>query len=90
MNFIRNAANASQAIILGVVIVGCATATTITGHLTGSDLLVVLGVASGVTGGVTGAHVGANAAVNATAAAGSGSSPTVPAATVTPVQSVTA
>ena len=84
MNLLRSALTTSQAMVLGVVIVGCATAATITGHLTGSELLTALGLVGGGAVGVTGAHIGANTAANAiasgvTAAAANTAAPTVPA-----------
>ena len=65
MNFLRTTLTTGQALVLGVVIVGCATAATITGHLTGTELLTALGLVGGGAAGVTGAHVGATNTVNA-------------------------
>lgn len=65
MQAIANTGTKAQALILGVVVVGCATAATITGHLTGNDLLVVLTGAVGAGGAVTAAHVGGTTATNA-------------------------
>ena len=60
MNRATAALTAGQAVALGVVVVGCATAATITGHLPGSDLLAILTAVGGGTAGVVGAHVGAS------------------------------
>lgn len=62
------------AVILAVTAIGCTTAGLITGHLTGSDFMLVVLPIGGAAGAVTGAHVGSTAAVNA-AAASSGTAP---------------
>lgn len=60
-----DAGKSVQALILGVVVIGCATAATVTGHLSGSDLMTVLLTVG--TGGavVAGAHVGGTVATQA-------------------------
>lgn len=57
MTKLASALSTGQALILAVVVVGCATAAVITGHISGGDFLGILG-GVGLTGGVvTTAHV---------------------------------
>ena len=60
MPTVRGTLTAGQAILLGVAVVGCATAATITGHLSGAELVSILTMVGGGTAGVVGAHVGAS------------------------------
>lgn len=81
MNTLLAAGKTAQALILGVVVVGCATAATITGHLTGNDLLTVF-TTVGIGGAVVaGAHVGGSVATNAATTAAAAQGPGVGTAT---------
>lgn len=92
MTRLLSGAQTAQAMIIGVVIVGCATAATITGHLTGEQLLATCTLVGGGAVGVTGAHVGANAATaSPSTPEGQVQAGTPPvAAAPTPTQEVTA
>lgn len=57
MTALVNALSTVQALLLALAIVGCATAATITGHLTGTELLGVFAGLGVIGGGVTTAHV---------------------------------
>lgn len=68
-----------QALILGVVVMGCATAAVVTGHISGSDFMTVTGITLGAGGAVTAAHVGGVVA-NSSGAASAAPAPVAPAA----------
>ena len=68
-------------VLLALGILGCVTATTITGHTTGTEFLGVVGVVGGTGGLVTTAHVVGNQ-VNAATTTPPGSSGPAPGSTV--------
>lgn len=63
MGKLNTAISTSQALILGVVVVGCSTAAVVTGHISGSEFMTAVGIVLGAGGAVTAAHVGGSVAV---------------------------
>lgn len=70
-----------QALVLGVVVVGCSTAGLITGHLSSADFMTLTGVTIGAGGAVTAAHVGGSVATGAQTVT-AGGPPSPPAVTI--------